>query len=455
MNPPVPPAPPPRRLLPLFTLVAVSGVSSLGIAMTLIAVPWFVLHGTGSGARTGLVAAAEMLGLLCSAVLAGPVVDRLPARAVSTGADVLSAAALALVPLLHSRDALPLPVLVCLVFVVGAARGPADTAKQLLLTGAMEGAGVTAERATSAVEGARRIGMMTGAPLAGLLIATAGPVRTLCADVAAMLFCALLVALMVPAAGATRTTGPGVTSYVRDLRTGWTRLRDDRLLRAMTTVLLVTNALDGALNGVLYPAYGTRVLHSSSLFGAMVTAIGAGALLGAALFGWTGHRAPRRALFVAAFVLVGAVRCAALAAEPAAGRAAGAADPLRDRVGGGRAADDVGGVPAGAAGGARAGLRAARRLRAGGHTARHARCGGPAGPLGADLVPGGDGGRLPGCHARATGAAGMAPTGHTGSGHAPMGSDRGPRRGCGSGTGSGVEPLSGSYGLRVICRPSP
>ncbi|MFI9063945.1 MFS transporter [Streptomyces sp. NPDC053429] len=313
MNPPTPPA----RLLPLFTLVAVSGVSSLGIAMTLIALPWFVLHGTGSGARTGLVAAAEMLGLLCSAVLAGPVVDRLPARAVSAGADVLSGAALVLVPLLHSRGALPLPVLVCLVFVVGAARGPADTAKQLLLTGAMEGARVTAERATSAVEGARRIGMMTGAPLAGLLIATAGPVRTLCADVAAMLLCALLVALLVPAAGATRTAAPAVGSYVRDLRTGWTRLRRDRLLRAMTTVLLVTNALDGALNGVLYPAYGTRVLHSSSLFGAMVTAIGAGALLGAALFGWAGHRAPRRALFVAAFVLVGAVRCAALAAEPA------------------------------------------------------------------------------------------------------------------------------------------
>ncbi|MFD2122926.1 MFS transporter [Streptomyces cirratus] len=94
-------------------------------------------------------------------------------------------------------------------------------------------------------------------------------------------------------------------------------MRGDRLLRAMTTVLLVTNALDGALNGVLYPAYGTHVLHSSSLFGAMVTAIGAGALLGAALFGWIGHRVPRRALFVAAFVLVGAVRCAALAAEPA------------------------------------------------------------------------------------------------------------------------------------------
>ncbi|MGW3322889.1 hypothetical protein [Streptomyces virginiae] len=45
------------------------------------------------------------------------------------------------------------------------------------------------------------------------------------------------------------------------------------------------NALEGALNGVLHPAYGTHVLRSSALFGAMVTAMGAGALLGAALYG--------------------------------------------------------------------------------------------------------------------------------------------------------------------------
>ncbi|MYT26739.1 MFS transporter [Streptomyces sp. SID7760] len=60
------------------------------------------------------------------------------------------------------------------------------------------------------------------------------------------------------------------------------------------------------------------MLRSSALFGAMVTAMGAGALLGAALYGWAGHRMPRRAAFVGAFVLVGAVRCAALAAEPRA-----------------------------------------------------------------------------------------------------------------------------------------
>ncbi|MFI8338825.1 MFS transporter [Streptomyces sp. NPDC085639] len=306
-----------RRLTPLAALVAASGISSLGMAATLVAVPWFVLHSTGSGTRTGLVATAEVLGLLCSAVLAGPVVDRLPVRATSVGADLLTAAAISLIPLLHAWDALNLPVLIVLVFLVGAARGPSDTSKQLLLPAAMQRAGVTAERATGCVEGARRIGMMAGAPLAGLLIATAGPVRTLYADMAAMALCALLVAALVAVVPRSRPTdgAPG-GSYAGELRFGLAQLRQDRLLGAMVGVLMLTNALDGALNGVLYPAYGTQVLRSSALFGAMITAMGAGALLGAVLYGWAGHRLPRRAVFVGAFVLVGAVRCAVLAAEP-------------------------------------------------------------------------------------------------------------------------------------------
>ncbi|CAM5312679.1 MFS transporter [Streptomyces avidinii] len=308
-----------RRLTPLAALVAAGGISSLGMAATLVAVPWFVLHSTGSGTRTGLVATAEVLGLLCSAVLAGPVVDRLPVRATSIAADLLTAVAISLIPLLYAWDALPLPVLIALVFLVGAARGPSDTSKQLLLPGAMERAGVTAERATGCVEGARRIGMMAGAPLAGLLIATVGPVRTLYADMAAMALCALLVATLVPVVPRARPAGGAPHgSYAEELRFGMVQLRRDRLLGAMVGVLMLTNALDGALNGVLYPAYGTQVLRSSALFGAMITAMGAGALLGAALYGWAGHRLPRRAVFVGAFVLVGAVRCAALAAEPRA-----------------------------------------------------------------------------------------------------------------------------------------
>ncbi|MFG2296411.1 MFS transporter [Streptomyces sp. NPDC048603] len=306
----------PRRATALVTLVAVSAICSAGVAMTLIALPWFVLHTTGSGTRTGLVAAAELVGLLCSSVSAGPLLDRLPPRAVSVGADALTAAALGLVPLLHSAGVLGLPLLALLAFVTGAARGPADTGKQLLLPAAMERAGVGPERATGAVEAARRIGMMAGAPLAGVSVAAVGAVPTLLLDTAAVLLGAVLVALLVPAVRPAPEAREAREPYLRELAAGLRWLRGDRLVRAVTGVLLVTNALDGALNGVLYPAYGARVLGSGPLLGAMVTAMGAGALAGAALYGWAGPRLPARLLFTGSFVLLGAVRCATLAAEP-------------------------------------------------------------------------------------------------------------------------------------------
>lgn len=39
------------RKLPLGVLVAASGISSAGVMMTLIAIPWYVLQSTGSGTK--------------------------------------------------------------------------------------------------------------------------------------------------------------------------------------------------------------------------------------------------------------------------------------------------------------------------------------------------------------------------------------------------------------------
>ncbi|MFF3941850.1 MFS transporter [Streptomyces phaeofaciens] len=309
-----------NRRVPLLTLVAVSALSSLGTAATLLAVPWFVLESTGSGISTGIVAAAETVGLLCSAVLAGPAVDRLPARTAAVAADLLTALAIALIPVLHHTVGLSLPVLVVLALLAGATRGPSDTARQVLVIGAMRRAGTPVERGTSAIEGARRIGTMAGAPLAGLLVASVGPVRTLCADAAALSLSAILVRALVPAEPrAPESPRDSGDSYGARLRAGFATLRSDRLMRAVVGVLLVTNALDSGLNAVLYPAYGTRVLHSSSLLGAMMTAIGLGALVGTALHGWLGHRWPRRTVFAGCFLLLGALRCALLAHQTSTG----------------------------------------------------------------------------------------------------------------------------------------
>ncbi|AIA01481.1 major facilitator superfamily permease [Streptomyces noursei] len=307
-----------NRRAPLVALVGVSGISALGLAMTLLAIPWFVLRVSGSGTQTALVAASETLGLLVSAVFGGPVVDRVGARRASIGADGLTAMAVVAMPVAHATLGLSLPAAVVLTFAMGLTRGPADTAKQVLVAEAIALAGTSVERGTGSFEGGRRIGTMLGAPLAGALIATIGPVPVLYVDAAALLLSAVLVLTLVPRP---RTAPPPTATssdngYMRHLRDGFRFLRHDRLLLALTAMLLVTNAMDGGLNGVLYPAYGARVLHSSTLLGALVTASGVGALTGATLYGWTGHRWSRRAVFALCFAVVGAPRFLLLAAGP-------------------------------------------------------------------------------------------------------------------------------------------
>ncbi|WP_181772332.1 MFS transporter [Amycolatopsis pittospori] len=322
--------------LPLGALVAASGISSAGVMMTLIAIPWFVLQSTGSGTKTGLVTAAEVLGLMVAALLGGPIVDRVGTRRASVGADLLTTVTVLLIPLAVGTTGLGLPGLIVLSFVMGVSRGPADTAKQVLLAGVAEASGIRTSRAASAVEAAMRTGRMVGGPAAGALIAWIGPIPVLFVDAGALLSSAALVFVLIPAAaGPPRSSSEG---YLKELREGLGYVKRDALLRAMVGMLMLTNSLDFGLLGVLYPAYGDQVLHSAALVGAMITAVAVGALLGSALYGWLGHRFSRRSALLVAVALEGAPRFALLALEPSppvllaglavAGIGAGALNPI-------------------------------------------------------------------------------------------------------------------------------
>ncbi|KZB88072.1 MFS transporter [Amycolatopsis regifaucium] len=322
--------------VPLGALVAASGISSAGVMMTLIAIPWFVLQSTGSGTKTGLVTAAEVLGLTVAALLGGPIVDRVGTRRASVGADLLTTGTVLLIPLAVGTTGLGLPGLVVLSFVMGVSRGPADTAKQVLLAGAVELGKIRPSRGASAVEAAMRTGRMVGGPAAGALIAVSGPIPVLFVDAGALLLSAALIFALIPAAaGPPRATSDG---YLKELREGLAYVKRDRVLRALVGMLMLTNSLDFGLLGVLYPAYGDQVLHSTALIGAMITAVATGGLLGSALYGWVGHRFSRRSALLVAVGVEGAPRFALLALEPTpavllaglvvAGLGAGALNPI-------------------------------------------------------------------------------------------------------------------------------
>jgi MFS family permease len=295
---------PMRTRSPLFALYAANAISIAGNVMALVAIPWFVLERSGSPALAGLVAFFTTLPAVIAAFFGGVVVDRLGFRRMSVVADLASAVAIGLIPLLDQTIGLEIWVLMALVFAGALLDAPGTTARQAILPDLAQLAGMPMERATGIAQAIQRGSLLLGAPIAGGLIAVMGVSNVLWLDAASFLFSAALVGLLVP-----RPRPPDAEAtpegYVAQLAAGLRFIRRDRLIRALVGTVLLTNFLDAPIFSVLLPVYAQQLLGSALELGIMVGVFGAAALLGAGLFGAIGHRLPRRITFATAFVVVG------------------------------------------------------------------------------------------------------------------------------------------------------
>ncbi|AVT33463.1 MFS transporter [Plantactinospora sp. BC1] len=312
-----------RNRRPLVGLLVAEGISLVGSRMSMVALPWFALLVTGSAARTGLVAFAEMLPYVLACALGGPLIDRIGARRTSIVADLGSAVAVAAVPLLHLAGALDFGTLLGLVAVAGLLRGFGDTAKRVVFPETVAAAEIPMTRATSLHDGLSRLGTLLGAPLAGLLIAILDAPLVLLLDAATFLLSAAVLAAAVPARDrADRTEESTVEattveeeqeSYLSALRGGLRYLRRDRLVHGIVLMLLVTNLADAAYTSVLTPVWASEVIRSSTALGLLTASFALGAVLGNVVFTVVADRVPRFAVFAVGFLLAGAPRFVALA----------------------------------------------------------------------------------------------------------------------------------------------
>ncbi|MGR8010269.1 MFS transporter [Streptomyces hypolithicus] len=352
---------PKGRRKPFAAVLAANAVSIAGTSLTMIGVPWFVLETTGSAGRAGVVAFCATLPVVVSALVGGPVIDRIGRRRVSVASDVVCGLAVGAIPLLHYAGALEFWMLCALMALGGLAHTPGMTARSVLVPDLAAHAGTTLPRAASLFEGVSRGARMAGAALAGVLIALLGAEAVLLLDALTFAASALLVAAGVRGVRAAepQKSAPPVSfrTYRTELREGYVFLARNRLLLAMVLMVMLTNGLDQGWSSVLLPVHAKDSLGGATALGFLAAIFGGAALLGALLYGAVGERFGRRAVFTVAFLLCGLPRFtvaalvdgfAALALTMAAGGlAAGMLNPilttttfervpqeLRSRVGG-------------------------------------------------------------------------------------------------------------------------
>ena len=295
---------------PVVALTTADTLSLTGTRLSMVAIPWLVLTMTGDPLLTGLAGFAEMLPYVVAKALGGPLIDRLGARRIAIVADLLSMAAVALVPLLHLVGLLNLATLLPLVAILGTLRGPADAAKYAMVPAVAKIGGLPLERVTGIMGVIERLASTIGAAAAGALVALLGPAPALGVTAAFLGISAFTVAFALPAA--VQPPPAPSAGYVADLREGWRFFRRDAVLVGVVVMVASTNLLDTAYSSVLLPVW-SEAFGDATLLGLLLATFSGASMAGSAIATVLAERLPRLPVYVIAFVLTGAPRYFAFA----------------------------------------------------------------------------------------------------------------------------------------------
>jgi MFS family permease len=276
-------------------LLLANAISVFGNTFNFIAIPWFVLETTGSASQTGISVATGVVPYVVVGILAGSIVDRIGYKRASVISDLLSFGSSLMIPVLYLTRGLEFWQLLLLVFVGAFFDSPGISARQALLPELAQFGGVSQERANTAYMLTRRVAGLLGAPIAGVMLAFAGPTNLLLFNAATFAISALLVGVMVPVLSvqhAERVVS-SVRGYLHDVAEGFHYLAANRLLVWLVLTGSIGSLVAEPLYTVILPVYANEVLGSAAKLGFLYSALGAGSILGNFLYLAIEARIPR------------------------------------------------------------------------------------------------------------------------------------------------------------------
>ena len=264
----------------------------------MITIPWLILERTDSPAFAGLVAAISALPGILVSPIGGWLVDHIGRRAVSIGADLLSALSVAAFPIVAMTFGLS-NLSILLIAVAGAVFDPAGyTARKTMLPDVATASDVDLDRLNGIHEGFMGVSWIFGPAIGAGLIASIGSINSFWVAAGLFVIAALtIVFLRIGDAGKESKELAIKSGQKTDgrIRVGVRALWDDKLLRTLSIAILIIAAVYLPTESVVLPTYFEDIDNPGGL-GLVISALAGGSAIGAFGYGWISTRIQRRAL---------------------------------------------------------------------------------------------------------------------------------------------------------------
>lgn len=264
-----------------FKLWSGETVAQLGAQVTQLALPLLVLGTLGATpTQVGIVAAMQYLPALCVTPFAGLVIDMFDRWSIILVANLVRAAALAIVPVLYLTDALTIPALCVIAFVVGSGTAVFDVAYLAYLPALVPQRHLV--EANSKLQGSYSVAQIGGPGIGGLLIKAFGAWFAILVNVVAYLAAFVTMFLIrhrePPRASDAATAKPALA----DIFTSFGLLWRHRILRLLTFQAGWFNLCEQAIL-TLFLVYAVTELRMDAGAVGLVLALGSVASLAGAV----------------------------------------------------------------------------------------------------------------------------------------------------------------------------
>ncbi|WP_051942960.1 MFS transporter [Streptacidiphilus rugosus] len=291
-----------------YRLVATGQLlSSLGDWLLLVAAPFFVLRLTGSTLATGLSLAAETVPALLLGPVAGVFADRWDRRRTMLTTDLLRAATVALMLLVHHAGQVWL-IYIALIGEASFSQFFAPARKALIPT--LVGRGPRLAEANSLAALVSGTVQLVGSPLGGALYVLVGFAPVVAIDTGSYLASAALIVAISrrPAALAPQSLdGTALQRFASELRVGASHVRSTSGLPILFSVAAVFFFGNAALTALLVPYVGTVLHAAAGTLGWLFAALGIGYLAGAPLSRALTARLTPRTITIGSLAVLSAV----------------------------------------------------------------------------------------------------------------------------------------------------
>lgn len=280
----------------VYAFISAIFLSVLGSAITMVAIPWFLLEYTNDIAYTSGVLAIRVLPIVISTLSGSWILDKYSKRSICMVSDVLSGIAILMIPLLFEAELLSIVPLVILITVSAVLEPISGASVTAMVPDMLEHSSMERERLNGIIGSLHNFGDLAGPIMGGFIVAFYGTSVALGIDALTFMASAMIFLFFIRPHKAVEAPGEVAGIDNDNIAAGFRFIVSQYCIIFVAILSVVVNLLIVPLLVLILPFIAKTQLGSAISFGFLVSVFGAGAFAASLLFTAFGHRVEKLSL---------------------------------------------------------------------------------------------------------------------------------------------------------------